>query len=164
MFRKGITFALEQNSHFIYSNYGEVLMRMGKYDEAQKFLLKSIELSKSIVNQNNFSCCLYYNNFYEEAEKQLEEAVKKIRKINVFELKDKLSFSLNNMSIFIILYNLACIKVKLNKLYDIKIILNTLLKYYNYDLIDMDDVDIMDILCIAYICGEYRTVVELFPK
>ena len=59
MFRKGITFALEQNSHFIYSNYGEVLMRMGKYDEAQKFLLKSIELSKSIVNQNNFSCCLY---------------------------------------------------------------------------------------------------------
>ena len=163
-FRKGIRFASEQNSHFIYSNYGEALMNLGKYREAQNILLKSTEFSESIVNQNNLSCCLYHNSLYAEAEKQMEKAVTKIQRINVFELINKLRFSLNNMSIFIILYNLACIKSKLNKIDDIKIILNVLLNYQNCHLIDIDDIDIMDILCIAYMCKEYSTVVRLFPK
>lgn len=155
---------MSDNIHQPYTNLGYAYTKLKKYDDAQNALINSVNIEHSIINQNNLAYCLYKNGLYVEAEGIIDILLNEIKNMNIFEIVKKSKYSLNNLCIFVLLYNEVCIKAKLQKYNEIDQTMIELLDCYKMNLIDISDVDILDIIFLYYISGNYEMVVKLFPE
>ena len=156
--------SLSTESHYPYTNLGCAYYKLENYEEAAIAFQNSVDIEKSVINQNNLVCSLMKLKKFNEANTIMNELLKDVKNADVFEFFLKCKHSPEHMSLYSILFNYAVIQAELGNISNVKSTAEQLLEYHNLNYISMDDVDIIDILMLFNFCGEHETVIKLYPQ
>jgi len=136
------------DSHYPFSNLGELYIKLKAYNFALNILEKAVLFEKTVSNQNNLAVAQIHLKQYEEAS-QILASLCETKNIDAEK--------------YIVVYNYGIALYFSGNNAELKKVALYLYKQYCEDNIEIDVLDAMDISLILHLAGNYVHADEVFP-